>query len=144
MICLTKIKFSVFKLFFFFTVSTAVVLKMFINDFPFMESMSSNNNFVLKTEPYAEGTTYNGNVWITGKLGTFNIILWLYLSPLRPNLWFSSTYSSLYSIYPSKYEYDYLYIIILLLLLIRVPIIPAYYVTIIVIIRIILWEYVFI
>ncbi|XP_060867906.1 transcription factor HNF-4 homolog isoform X2 [Metopolophium dirhodum] len=38
---------------------------MFINDFPFMESMpSNNNNFVLKSEPFSEGI-YNGNVWIT-------------------------------------------------------------------------------
>lgn len=46
--------------------TTAVALKMFINDFPFMESMpSNNNNFVLKSEPFSEGI-YNGNVWITG------------------------------------------------------------------------------
>jgi len=30
-----------------------------------MENMPSNNNFVLKSEPFSEGI-YNGNVWITG------------------------------------------------------------------------------
>lgn len=51
---------------------------MFINDFQFMESMpSTNNNFVLKTEPYGgEATTYNGNVWITGNyIYIINIII---------------------------------------------------------------------
>ncbi|KAE9526172.1 hypothetical protein AGLY_013803 [Aphis glycines] len=39
---------------------------MFINEFPFMENMPSNNNFVLKSEPFSEGI-YNGNVWITAE-----------------------------------------------------------------------------
>lgn len=39
---------------------------MYINEFSFMESMPSNSNFILKTEPYTEGPTYNGSVWITG------------------------------------------------------------------------------
>lgn len=51
----------------FLTGPASVPPKMFINDYPFMESMPSNNNFVLKTEPYVgEGATYNGNVWISG------------------------------------------------------------------------------